>query len=418
MPLRSPEVSFVLATFNRREVAAHTLTRILQCGLDRCDYEVIVVDNASSDGTPDVVADVADRVIRLDQNMGSCAKAVGTDHARGRYIVFLDDDSYPRPGSVSRMIRRFEEDPRLAAAGYTVCLHDGRREGSALPGVFVGCGVGLRSDVLQAVGGLDRTFFMQAEEYDLCFRLVSAGWGIGVFEDVQVEHLKSPAARRSDRTTFLDVRNNLRVVERYLPDPYRRIYRKEFIQRYKWLAERDGHRSAWAKGVVAGRWLSAVERLGYRSHRLGPDAFERLYCWERVRAEMAGLARSGVCRVVLADLGKNCYPFVRGAELAGITVRAIGDDRFCAPKRVYRGVPILPEDEALKLEPDAYVVANTGAVHAAATHNRLMGRTSRPVHCWFSTPDQTPSRQSDSQDARYSADDNNTTTERIQAAEV
>ncbi len=260
MPPRRPKVSFVLATFNRSEVVADTLARVVQCGLNGRDFEIIVVDNASTDGTPDAVASVADRVIRLDRNMGSCAKAVGIEHAQGRYIVFLDDDSYPRPGSVSRMVERFEEDPRLAAAGFTICLPGRGKEGSALPGVFVGCGVGLRADVLKAVGGLDRTFFMQAEEYDLCFKLLGAGWGIGVFEDLQVEHLKTSQARKSDRTTFLDVRNNLRVVERYLPGPHRRIYRQEVIQRYKWLAERDGHRSAWVKGVVAGRWLGALER--------------------------------------------------------------------------------------------------------------------------------------------------------------
>jgi putative ABC transport system substrate-binding protein len=49
----------------------------------------------------------------------------------------------------------------------------------ALPGVFVGCGVGLRAEAYAESGGLDRTFFMQAEEYDLSFRLAVAGWEVG-----------------------------------------------------------------------------------------------------------------------------------------------------------------------------------------------------------------------------------------------
>ena len=108
---RHPQVSFVLATHNRREVVTETLARLASCGLDRSDYEVVVVDNASDDGTPEAVAAQSDIVIRLPRNAGSCAKAHGVERARGRFIVFLDDDSFPRPGSVPP--------PRSAAFGST-----------------------------------------------------------------------------------------------------------------------------------------------------------------------------------------------------------------------------------------------------------------------------------------------------------
>ena len=61
------------------------------------------------------------------------------------------------------MIEHFEADPRLGAAGFTVHLPDGRLEGGALPGVFLGCGVGFRAEALRGAGGLDPSLFMQAE---------------------------------------------------------------------------------------------------------------------------------------------------------------------------------------------------------------------------------------------------------------
>ena len=64
-------------------------------------------------------------------------------------------------------------------------------------------------------------------------------------------------------------------------------------------------------------------------------------------------------------------------------ILAIGDDRFWAPGRRYRSVPLLPLDYALSLETDAYVVANSSAVHGTDTYNRLASLTSRPVHHWF-----------------------------------
>ena len=298
---RQPLISVILATHNRREVVAHTLSQLTHCGLPRGEYEIIVVDNASTDGTVEAVAGEVDLLIRLRRNAGSCAKAHGMDRASGRYIVCLDDDSFPRAGTLTRMVERFEADPLLGAAGFTVHLPNGRQEGGALPGVFVGCGVGFRAEALRAVGGLDRTFFMQAEEYDLSFRLVNAGWKVEVYDDLHVEHLKTEHARRSERTTFYDVRNNLRVLARYLPAPQARVYREDCLQRYEWLAQRDGHEQAFARGSKAGRRHAALERWTHRRRRLTADVFEHFYRWEFIRQRMDGLSQSGVRQVVFAD---------------------------------------------------------------------------------------------------------------------
>ena len=82
---------------------------------------------------------------------------------------------------------------------------------------------------------------MQAEEYDLAFRLAATGWRVRVFDDLHVHHEKTTQSRQSDRTTYLDVRNNLRVVARHLPPPYYRFYRHDLLARYKWLAMHFGH---------------------------------------------------------------------------------------------------------------------------------------------------------------------------------
>ena len=154
------------------------------------------------------------------------------------------------------MCAHFEADPRLGAAGFTVHLPDGSQECSALPHVFVGCGVGLRASALQEVGGLDLSFFMQAEEYDLSWRLLQADWKVKIFEDLQVDHLKSPLARRSERTTFYDIRNNLRIIARYLPQPFADIYLEDWLQRYAWIAESAGHTDAFERGLAEGRRLA------------------------------------------------------------------------------------------------------------------------------------------------------------------
>src|SRR5438094_9243412 len=92
------KLSYVIVTRNRRETLLRTLSRLeLNTHLPRHAWEVFVVDNASDDGTSEAVArgyrDVA--LIHLPENEGVPARNHALRPARGKYIVFLDDDSYP-----------------------------------------------------------------------------------------------------------------------------------------------------------------------------------------------------------------------------------------------------------------------------------------------------------------------------------
>jgi hypothetical protein len=223
---------------------------------------------------------------------------------------------------------------------------------------------------------------MQAEEYDLSFRLANAGWDVRVFDDLHVDHLKTACSRRAERTTFFDVRNNLRLVARYLPRTHCRVYRQDWIVRYGWLAERHGHQSAFAEGIREARANYRVERRRFRSQRLRAGPLERFFGWYLLEGCMKALARRGARRIVLADLGKNVFAFYRGARSAGIEVQAIGDDRFQAPGRRYRGIPVIEWSEALSLEPDAIVVAQTVPVFAERALTRVQGQTKIPALSW------------------------------------
>ncbi|MFQ5490853.1 MAG: glycosyltransferase [Phycisphaerae bacterium] len=386
----TPDVSIILATFNRREITCRTLEKLFGPCAPTVPYEVLVVDNASTDGTAEAIrASFSQvRLISAPRNLGSCAKSLAVDPAGGRYILFLDDDSYPRPGSVERMIRQFDNHPRLGAAGFRVHLPDGRQECSAFPDVFVGCGVGFRADALREVGGLDPTLFMQAEEYDLSFRLVNAGWQVRTFGDLHVEHLKTPLSRRSERTVYYDIRNNLIVAARYLPDDALDLYRHDWLLRYGWLAAADRRWRPYWRGAVAG-WLAGLsDRPKYARRRLSQPAFETLFRWDQVAAHLQDLAAAGARRIILADWGKNVLAFYLGAKLAGLTIQAIGDDHFTRPNRHYRNLPILTLDQALNQPCDAVVVANTSPVHAQRTRDRLANLTPLPVHCWFAADSQ------------------------------
>jgi GT2 family glycosyltransferase len=377
LPQHNLVVSFIISTRNRRQILLQTLAQIDRCGLSREAYEILVVDNASRDGTaaairmhfPQV------RVFALHRNSGSCGKNIALPCARGRYVVFLDDDSYPQPGSIRRMIRHFEADERLGAAVFTVTLPDGSRECSAYPDVFIGCGTGFRKRALNQVGGLPTDFFMQAEEYDLSLRLLNAGWDVRRFDDLHVVHLKTPAARVSWRTMRLDVRNNYLLARRYFPAAWARLFARDWMNRYWRIARAKRQRPAFVVGWLEGRLRSL--RPGQRQP-VGHATFER---FARICQIEQGMRRirdeHGLHRVLFIGLGKNILPYWLAAKTSRLEVVAIADDRVARGR--YRGIPIVTEAVARRLEFDAAVISNSSPVHAADAARRWRRLDDRPV---------------------------------------
>lgn len=376
------DVTFLLSTYNRRDVLLRTLAALngvsRACGLAA---ETIVVDNASTDGTADAVAAAfrAVQLIRLPKNRGACAKNFGLAHAAGRYVVFLDDDSYPDAASVRRMVNHFEADPALGAAVFDVTLPDGSRECSAYPSVFIGCGTGFRRAALAEVGGLPNDFFMQAEEYDLSLRLLDAGWDVRRFDDLHVAHLKTPGARVPTRTTRLDVRNNLMLATRYFPRQWVLPFALDWMRRYRWIAETKGwrHQLAFWRGLAEG--IGRSLRPGHR-RPVSAATFERFaMVWEiRRRLERAVRGR-GYRSIVLVDVGKNILPYILAANACGVRVVAVVDPQLARPGRRYRGVPVVGDFAAVRTPFDAAVVANVSPVHAARRRDECRRANAFPV---------------------------------------
>lgn len=117
-----PKVSVVMPTYNR----AHLLNRSIPSVLNQTykDFEYIVVDDASTDNTEQVVKGFRDdrlRYIRREKNSGSCAapRNTGIRAARGEYIAHLDDDSEWLPQKLEKQVKAFETAPPKVGAVYT-----------------------------------------------------------------------------------------------------------------------------------------------------------------------------------------------------------------------------------------------------------------------------------------------------------
>lgn len=120
-------VSVVITTYNRPQFLKRAVQSALQAGPD---LEVIVVDDCSTDETPDVCAALADvRYIRLTTNQGLAhARNAGVAESSSEFIAFLDDDDLRLPDSLEKQLCRMMTDERIALCYARALIGDARRQ--------------------------------------------------------------------------------------------------------------------------------------------------------------------------------------------------------------------------------------------------------------------------------------------------
>lgn len=217
-------VSVIVLTRNRPAVLQATLREIVRAIDD--ETEVIVVDNHSD--RPVTIGDHADRVrlIRTDENRGVGGWNAGMTIARGDHFLLLDDDAYPDAGVLGGIRRRFEANPGIGAIALRI-VHP--ETGSSENGLrfqrlltrddrdflFIGCGVALRKEVFQTVGGFSESLFIYWHEMEYGVRLLDAGFSIQVAPELTVFHLRSDQERLTKTRVLYEVRNMLWIARKY-----------------------------------------------------------------------------------------------------------------------------------------------------------------------------------------------------------
>src|SRR5262245_60716881 len=212
-----PLVTFMIATRNRVGELEKTLTSCFE--QDWPAVEVIVVDDASTDGTSEMVRAWFPQVelIRHEKNKGSIAsRNVILRRARGQYVIGLDDDSrFIDPDSCRRVVDRMEAEPDLGVISFQAIgpenpasmTPEGRLSGEWHCSSFAACGVAIRKSILEATGPLAELFYHSYEEPDLCLRTWDAGYRVLQWNDLVVYHEFSGLNRNEARNHRRHARN-------------------------------------------------------------------------------------------------------------------------------------------------------------------------------------------------------------------
>lgn len=205
-----PDISVVVATHNRRERLEALLAGLRSQSHPVECFEVVIVDDASTDATADLLArelkrgGLELRALRLERNSGpAVARERGWRAARAPIIAFTDDDCVPAPVWLSAGLRACEEHPGAIVQGPTVPSSDEWERLGPLTRPFTHsmdvpgpdphlqtCNVFYPRQVLERIGGFDTVEFARnmAEDADLAWRALEAG-ETAVFEPrARVEH--------------------------------------------------------------------------------------------------------------------------------------------------------------------------------------------------------------------------------------
>jgi len=247
--LSQPTVSVVIVSWNSFAYLQLCLQSLKKQAIT--DFEVVIIDNGSTDNSIENTKDFGPqvRIERLNNNEGfSTANNIGVRLARGKWIALLNADAFPEPDWLEKLLQAAEANPEyslfssrqvqanrpelLDGAGDVYHIsglawrqyynYPSSKFGHQTQDVFSACGAAalyLREDFLKA-GGFDEDYFSYFEDVDLGFRLRLAGKKCLYVPAAVVHHVGSASTgKRSDFSVYHGYRNMIWTFFKNMPSP-------------------------------------------------------------------------------------------------------------------------------------------------------------------------------------------------------
>lgn len=264
MQTTKPELSIIIVNFNDKDHLAECLSSI-QNNLQSLSYEIIVVDNFSSDGSADMVAArfPQTKLMRNDANLGyPAANNIGIQKSQGDFLLFLNPDTLIYAGVIEGLMGELKNNPHIGGVAPALSLGPDkyqvsfgwevnfwtelvkkcglnayyssvmkRKKHSRQVHWLSGACLLTRKKAVDEAGRFDEQFFLFFEDIDLCFRMRKLGWALVILPEYEILH---HAGSATDKTPWKS-RYHYRKSQLYFYKKHCSSVSQVLLKIYLWL---------------------------------------------------------------------------------------------------------------------------------------------------------------------------------------
>jgi O-antigen biosynthesis protein len=372
-----PRVSVIVSTYNGASTLGKCLSAVSR--LRYPDFETIVVDDGSTDGTAAIAEHAGVRVISTENRGLSAARNVGLQATSGQVVAYLDDDAYPDEHWLSHLVAGLADERYVGVGGPNIPPPDGTvaecvanapggpvhvlladTEAEHIPG----CNMAFRREALEAIGGFDPQFRIAGDDVDVCWRLQERGGALAFSPGAVVWHHRRGSVRAYLRQQY-EYGKAEALLERKWPERYNRGGHVNWSgQVYGGNAGRPG--TAWRGRIYYGMWGTGLFQSIYHPSSSVVASLPLMPEWYFV---VAGLA-------CLAALGLLWAPLLLALPLL---VCAAGSTLFAAVSAAARASFTHPAGSRVS---GVRLRALTATLHVLQPLARLAGRLRHGLSPW------------------------------------
>jgi GT2 family glycosyltransferase len=301
-----PKASVVVCTYNNEATLRDCFDGLKT--LEYPDYEVIVVNDGSTDGTDDITREYGFRLISTENRGLANARNAGLRAATGEIVAYIDADARPDPYWLAHLATAFQKGVHVGIGGPNIppagCSETAECVASAPGGPIhvllsddiaehiPGCNMAFRKWSLEAIGGFDPQFHIAGDDVDICWRLQEQGWTVGFSPGAVVWHHRRERVSGYLRQQY-EYGKAEALLERKWPERYNRA------GHLAWAGRVYGNGSSKARGlrrwkVYYGTWGQGLFQSVYQRTPGILGSLPLMPEWYLVIAALAAISAIGI----------------------------------------------------------------------------------------------------------------------------
>ena len=298
------KTSIIILSYNNKKYI-EALLKSLESTIPK-DCEIVIVDNGSKRETRGYLEGFQKkrqehRVVFLDENKGySAGNNIGADTARGKYLIFLNNDMVACRGWLQPLLQELGKrsvgivgakllfsDKRIQHAGLTAffnmypfsrkyCVPDKRdnEKGPVKVLAVTGACLGIKKDLFHKMGGFDERFQLVFQDVDLCYKVLKEGRNIVYRPDAKLIHYESLTLNAMRKQKIID--EDWGFLKRKWRRQFKAIIRGSVDRLIKDLKGKK--LIVYGGGAMAGIILKSLKKLGIKGHNYSDSEFKELEC--------------------------------------------------------------------------------------------------------------------------------------------